>query len=209
MNKRGERLVAIKVLIVDDELNAPTATGRAACDLVEELQSCDVVIVESVSAEDGESIILSDPSIQCILLDWDLGDDAHLTHGKAKKLLELIRSRNEKIPIFLIAEPQDSVGLSAEVMLMADELIWLLQDTAFFIAGRIIAAAIRYRDQLAPPFSRALMEFARVYEYSWHTPGHTGGTAFLKSPVGRAFYEYFGENLLRSDLSISVGELGS
>jgi arginine/lysine/ornithine decarboxylase len=53
------------------------------------------------------------------------------------------------------------------------------------------------------------MDFASVYEYSWHTPGHTGGTAFLKSPVGRAFYQYFGENLLRSDLSISVGELGS
>ncbi|MDD1757166.1 MAG: hypothetical protein LUQ22_00350 [Methanotrichaceae archaeon] len=209
MNKRGERLILIKVLIVDHELNAPTATGRAARALVEELQSRDVVIVESVSAEDGEAIVLSDPSIQCILLDWDLGDDDHLTHVKAKKLLELIRSRNEKIPIFLIAEPADGVSLSAEVMQMADELIWLPQDTTFFIAGRIIAAAIRYRDQLAPPFSRALMEFARVYEYSWHTPGHAGGTAFLKSPVGRAFYEYFGENLLRSDLSISVGELGS
>ncbi len=50
---------------------------------------------------------------------------------------------------------------------------------------------------------------ARSHEYSWHTPGHTGGTAFLKSPVGRVFYDYFGENMLRSDLSISVGELGS
>lgn len=27
--------------------------------------------------------------------------------------------------------------------------------------------------------------------------------------MGRVFYDYFGENLLRSDLSISVGELGS
>ena len=31
----------------------------------------------------------------------------------------------------------------------------------------------------------------------------------MKSPVGRAFFDYFGENLFRSDLSISVGELGS
>jgi arginine decarboxylase len=31
----------------------------------------------------------------------------------------------------------------------------------------------------------------------------------LRSPVGRAFHEYFGEPLFRSDLSISVGELGS
>jgi len=53
------------------------------------------------------------------------------------------------------------------------------------------------------------MKFSQQYEYSWHTPGHTGGTAFLKSPVGRIFFDYFGENLLRSDLSISVGALGS
>ncbi|NJD58601.1 MAG: arginine decarboxylase, partial [Anaerolineae bacterium] len=65
------------------------------------------------------------------------------------------------------------------------------------------------RDELPPPLTKALMEFAKVYEYSWHTPGHAGGIAFLKSPVGRIFYDYFGENLLRSDLSISVGELGS
>ncbi|MDB5586096.1 MAG: arginine decarboxylase [Devosia sp.] len=30
-----------------------------------------------------------------------------------------------------------------------------------------------------------------VHEYSWHTPGHTGGTAFLKTAVGRIFYDYF------------------
>ena len=62
---------------------------------------------------------------------------------------------------------------------------------------------------MLPPLASALMKFTQEYEYSWHTPGHTGGTAFLKSPVGRIFFDYFGENLLRSDLSISVGDLGS
>ena len=62
---------------------------------------------------------------------------------------------------------------------------------------------------MLPPLAAALMKFSQEYEYSWHTPGHTGGTAFLKSPVGRIFFDYFGENLLRSDLSISVGSLGS
>ena len=62
---------------------------------------------------------------------------------------------------------------------------------------------------MLPPLAAALMKFSQEYEYSWHTPGHTGGTAFLKSPVGRIFFDYFGENLLRSDLSISVGALGS
>jgi arginine decarboxylase len=209
MDKRGERLFAIRILIVDDEINSPTGTGRAARALIKELQTRDVDVVTSISFDDAQSVILSDPAIQCILLDWNLENDDPSNHAKAKSLLELTRSRNEKIPIFLITEPGNDASLTAEVMQMADELIWLLQDTSYFIAGRIIAAAIRYRDRLRPPFSKALMDFARVYEYSWHTPGHTGGTAFLKSPIGRAFYEYFGENLFRSDLSISVGELGS
>ncbi len=206
---RGERFIGLKVLIIDDEIGLPTANGRAAIDLVDELESRNVEVVTSNSSKDGRSIIQTDPSIQCILLDWDLGDDDPTTHAKAKELLKFIRSRNEKIPVFLIAEPGDGPTLTAEVMEEADELIWLLQDTPFFIAGRIIAATNRYRDQLKAPFLKALMKFAQVFEYSWHTPGHTGGTAFLKSPVGRVFYEYFGENLLRSDLSISVGELGS
>lgn len=72
-----------------------------------------------------------------------------------------------------------------------------------------MTAIKKYRENLLPPMFKALVKFAGVHEYSWHPPGHTGGTAFLKSPAGRAFFNYFGENLLRSDLSISVGDLGS
>jgi arginine decarboxylase len=35
------------------------------------------------------------------------------------------------------------------------------------------------------------------------------GNAFRKSAPGREFYDFFGEQVFRSDLSISVGELGS
>ncbi len=40
-----------------------------------------------------------------------------------------------------------------------------------------------------------------------HTPGHAGGTAFRKSAVGKAFYDFYGENLFRTDLSVSLGPL--
>jgi arginine decarboxylase len=94
-------------------------------------------------------------------------------------------------------------------MEMVDEFIWTLEDTAAFVGGRVAAAIRRYFEVMMPPLANALMKFSQEYEYSWHTPGHTGGTAFLKSPIGRMFFDYFGENLLRSDLSISVGSLGS
>ena len=56
---------------------------------------------------------------------------------------------------------------------------------------------------------RALVEHTAQSNYSWHTPGHGGGVAYRKSPVGQAFHQFFGENTLRSDLSVSVPELGS
>jgi len=209
MSKSTKKIIALKVLIIDNELNSPTANGRAVQALIAELRKNEVEVIEATSEEDGESNFLTDSSIQCVILDWDLMQTGNQNHECEKKLLKTIRTTNENIPVFLMIRGEDAGTLNSEVMTQADELIMLLEDTPFFLAGRIIAAIWRYREEIAPPFTKALMTFAQVYEYSWHTPGHTGGTAFLKSPVGRSFYDYFGENLLRSDLSISVGELGS
>ena len=146
-------------------------------------------------------------------MDWTLGDHnggpAKGDHDSARNLIRQVRSRNDKIPIFLMAERGEASSIPVDVMEMVDEYIWTLEDTAAFVGGRVAAAIRRYVDVMLPPLAAALMKFSQEYEYSWHTPGHTGGTAFLKSPVGRIFFDYFGENLLRSDLSISVGALGS
>jgi arginine/lysine/ornithine decarboxylase len=150
---------------------------------------------------------MSDSAIHAVLVDWTLGRNGD--HGRAKRLLEFVRSRNNKIPIFLMAERDEASSIAIDVMQMVNEYIWTLEDTAAFVGGRVAAAMKRYLEVMLPPLATALMHFAQTYEYSWHTPGHTGGTAFLKSPVGRVFFDYFGENLLRSDLSVSVAPLGS
>jgi len=204
----NERLITLKALLVDDELLMQTAAGRATRALVEELQQRDVEVLTAIAVDDAMSIVISDPSIQCFVIDWSL-DNGSTGQNNSQQLIELVRSRNAKVPIFLSTAHEQAANLTADVMRHVDELVWILEDTPDFIAGRIVASMLRYRELMSPPFNKALMKFARVYEYSWHTPGHTGGTAFLKSPIGRAFHEFFGENLLRSDLSTSVGELGS
>jgi arginine/lysine/ornithine decarboxylase len=207
MIERSSKRLSMRALVVDDELPSPTADGRAARALVEELRARAVEVVEATSADDGTSVIVSDSAIHCILVDWTLDNDKG--HAKARSLLQLVRSRNEKIPIFLMAERGEASSIPIDVMEMVDEYVWTLEDTAAFVGGRVVAAIRRYLEVMLPPLAKALMKFSQEYEYSWHTPGHTGGTAFLKSPVGRIFFDYFGENLLRSDLSISVGALGS
>ncbi len=60
----------------------------------------------------------------------------------------------------------------------------------------------------APPFFQALMNYVENGAASWHCPGHSGGAAFLKSPVGKLFHKFFGENLLKADVCNAVEELG-
>jgi arginine decarboxylase len=207
MIQRSIKRQSLRALIVDDELGSPTAEGRAVRTLVQELKARSVEVVEAMSAEDGLSVIVSDSAIHAILIDWTLGEDKN--HARALNLIKFVRARNDKIPIFLMSEQSEASSIPIIVMEMANEFIWTLEDTAAFVGGRVVAAIQRYLEVLLPPLASAIMKFNQENEYSWHTPGHTGGTAFLKSPVGRIFYDYFGENLLRSDLSISVGALGS
>src|SRR5690349_2011784 len=207
MINRSIKRLSLRALIVDDELGTPTAEGRAARALVTEMQGRNIEVVEALSAEDGRAVITSDSAIHALLIDWSLGEDKD--HALARGLIEYVRSRNDKIPIFLLAERGEASSIPVEVMGMVDEFIWTLEDTAAFVGGRVSASIRRYLEIMMPPLAAAMMKFTLDFEYSWHTPGHQGGTAFLKSPVGRIFFDFYGENMLRSDLSISVGALGS
>ena len=209
MIERRIKRIQLRALMVDDELPTATAEGHAARTLVQELKGRSIDVVEASSAEDGMSVVVSDSAIHTLLVDWSLGSNGKREHERARELLAFVRARNDKIPIFLMAERGKAASIPVDVMEMVDEYVWTLEDTAAFVGGRVVAAIRRYLDVMMPPLAAAMMKFSQVYEYSWHTPGHTGGTAFLKSPVGRVFFDYFGENLLRSDLSISVGALGS
>ncbi len=194
-------------LVVSERAQEPSAAGRGLSRLVQDLQGRGLDVVVSATAADGQAVIDSEPHLTAIVLDWDLHGDAG--HAPAQALLAQIRAGNAHVPVFLLAERNDAAQIPAAVMREADEFIWLLDDGVELISERIIAAARRYRAQLLPPMFAALVQFTSAAEYSWHTPGHTGGLAFLRSPAGRIFYDYFGEPLFRSDLSISVSELGS
>ena len=199
--------LAATILLIDDKLHESSAIARAARDLADDLARHHGEMLSALSADDGIAIIRSRPDLAAVVIDWDLhGDPAH---AKAREMLAEIRSRNVSIPVFLLAERSSAARIGADVMGQVEGFIWLLEDTMEFISERIAAAVRRYRAQLLPPMFSALVRFTKSAEYSWHTPGHTGGTAFLRSPAGRLFHEFFGETLLRADLSISVGDLGS
>jgi len=204
----------LKVLIVHGSAGTDDAGGRACKTLADEFATRGIDTVVLSSADDARSTIIADTAIQAIMIDWLLPSGESRTrkdgeNAAAVGLIHLIRQRNEIIPIFLLGDRDKARTLTAETIEAVDEIVLLVEDSATFVAGRVHAAMRVYVPKLFGPLTTALRNFNEVHEYSWHTPGHTGGTAFLKHPAGRAFYDFYGEHLFSTDLSISVGELGS
>ncbi|MFI6978890.1 Orn/Lys/Arg decarboxylase N-terminal domain-containing protein [Embleya sp. NPDC050154] len=158
-------------------------------------------------ARDAAGVLGSDPRVVAAVIDWEL--EAADAHSDAAAVLRAVAERFRDLPAFLVLDHHDPAELPLFVAETVVGYVWLSEDTPGFIAGRIAHAARTYQDALLPPFFAALRRFDDSFEYSWHTPAHAGGVAFLKSPIGSAFHEYFGEQLFRSDLSVSVAELGS
>ncbi|MBN2735215.1 MAG: arginine decarboxylase [Methanomicrobiaceae archaeon] len=200
----------LQVGIIDGNVHTDTPEGRAIKRISADLAGYGIEVTTLASAEEARSALSNLPAVDCILINWNLGK-AGENESAASLIIEEIRKRNEDVPIFLMGEPtRDSpTSLTIDMIKEINEFVWVMEDTSEFLAGRITAAARRYREKLLPPFFGELVKFSRDFEYSWHTPGHAGGTAFRKSPAGRSFFNFFGEQLFRSDLSISVGELGS
>ena len=196
-----------RVLVVHNGMDRLSAAGRATAALVQDLRDRDIEVIDAVSLGEAEAQIATHALLQAVMVDWELTGPPE--HESARKVIAAVRARSAQLPVFLLASRGSLAEISADVLAQVNDYIWLFEDTPDFVGGRVAAAIDRYRATLLPPMFKALAKFAGTYEYSWHTPGHAGGTAFLKHPAGRAFSEFFGEELFRSDLSISVGELGS
>lgn len=125
-----------------------------------------------------------------------------------RAFVQEIRHKNSDIPIYIYGETRTSRHIPNDILRELHGFIHMFEDTPEFVARHIIREAKSYLDGLAPPFFRALVNYANDGSYSWHCPGHSGGVAFLKSPIGQMFHQFFGENMLRADVCNAVEELG-
>jgi arginine decarboxylase len=197
-------IAPLRILVAYGDIARETTLGRSGAALIEKLRARGFDTVPARSAEDGAAAIRSDPLIDCVLVDADL--DAS---GGAETLLRTFRASNERAPAFLFGKRSEIPAIPLSTLKLTDEFVWLTEDTPEFISGRVEAAVRRYREHLLPPMFASMLAQAHVREYAFGTPGHLGGTAFLKTPVSKVFFDYFGENLFRSDLSIGMAAVGS
>lgn len=198
------------VLIVSGQFEAANDEGLRLRELEEELievQECSVI--PSYSYEDAVEIFMSRADLGAVVIDWDIDEKFNDGKGSPEFLLDEIRRRNKKIPVILLTDRTAVSDLSTNVLQKINECLWKTADTSEFLAGRIETLIIKYVKGVYPVFFGELVKYSEAYKYAWHTPGHMGGEGFLKSPAGVAMHKFYGENVFRSDLSISVPELGS
>jgi arginine decarboxylase len=119
-----------------------------------------------------------------------------------------VRRKNPDVPIYVYGETKTSQHLPNAILRELHGFIHMYEDTPEFMARHILREARAYLEGIQPPFFKALLDYAENGSYSWHCPGHSGGVAFLKSPVGQMFHQFFGENMLRADVCNAVDELG-
>jgi arginine decarboxylase len=193
------------ILIIDSALDTKTGEGQALQAIISELEDGGFAVIKSFTIDDGIEIITSYKQVPCILMSWDKNTNKKII----RNFIKYVRSMNETLPIFIMTERKKLSDIDLDILNEISGYIWKMNDTANFIAGRIEVAISHYLKNLAPPFFKELVCYIEEFKYAWHTPGHMGGEAFQKSPIGRAFFDFFGETVFRADLSVSVPELGS
>ncbi|MBH3427451.1 arginine/lysine/ornithine decarboxylase [Pseudomonas alkylphenolica] len=200
------------VLIVHRESKSDTVAGERVRGIAQELAQDGFTILSATDYAEGRLVASSHHGLACLLIAAEgTGENTHLLQHMVE-LIRLARLRAPHLPIFVLGEQVTLENAPADVMSELNQLrgiLYLFEDTVPFLARQVARAAHNYLDGLLPPFFKALVQHTAQSNYSWHTPGHGGGVAYRKSPVGLAFHQFFGENTLRSDLSVSVPELGS
>ena len=197
------------VLIVGAVADETSALARSVTEIVAALEALGRPVVVTRSLDDAEAAIGAHAGLSCLVLAWGLASASDAALEQTQRILKELRARAPELPVLLGSSRAATRQVPLEIVEQVEGYIWVPEDSSAFVAGRIDAAARRYLNTILPPFFGRLVNFADTHAYSWHTPGHTGGTAFMKSAVGRAFLGFYGEQMLRSDLSVSVGELGS
>jgi len=201
------------IVIIDEDYRSENTSGLGIRALAAAFEAEGMEVLGATSYGDLSQFAQQQSRASAFVLSID---DEEFTPGpeldpavlNLRAFIEEIRFKNADIPIYIYGETRTSRHIPNDILKELHGFIHMFEDTPEFVARHIIREARAYLDGLAPPFFRALIHYAQDGSYSWHCPGHSGGVAFLKSPVGQMFHQFFGENMLRADVCNAVEELG-
>jgi arginine decarboxylase len=201
------------IVIIDEDFRSENTSGLGIRALAQAIETEGFEVVGVTSYGDLSQFAQQQSRASAFILSID---DEEVTGApeedpavrSLRQFIQEVRRKNLEVPIYVYGETKTSRHLPNDILRELHGFIHMFEDTPEFVARHIIREAKSYLEGIQPPFFKALLDYAEDGSYSWHCPGHSGGVAFLKSPVGQMFHQFFGENMLRADVCNAVEELG-
>ncbi len=157
-------------------------------------------VVFAADQADLVRVVDNNARLAGVVIDWE---------DSPQELCQQIHDFNEYLPVFAFSSSNSVTDATFQQLSLNVEFFEYEISNAADIAVTITQKVEEYEKAVTPPLTRALINFAKEGKYTFCTPGHMSGTAFQHSPVGALFYDFFGANTFKADVSVSVGELGS
>ncbi|MEI4471847.1 arginine/lysine/ornithine decarboxylase [Frigidibacter sp. MR17.24] len=201
------------IVIIDEDFRSENSSGLGIRALAEAIEAEGFEVLGVTSFGDLSQFAQQQSRASAFILSID---DEEFTPGpdldpavlNLRSFIEEVRWKNADVPIYVYGETKTSRHLPNDILRELHGFIHMFEDTPEFVARHIIREAKTYLESIQPPFFKALLDYAEDGSYSWHCPGHSGGVAFLKSPIGQMYHQFYGENMLRADVCNAVEELG-
>jgi arginine/lysine/ornithine decarboxylase len=201
------------IVIIDEDFRSENTSGLGIRALADAIEGEGYEVMGATSYGDLSQFAQQQSRASAFILSID---DEEFTPGpdldpavlNLRNFIEEVRRKNADVPIYVYGETKTSRHLPNDILRELHGFIHMFEDTPEFVARHIIREAKSYLEGVQPPFFKALLDYAEDGSYSWHCPGHSGGVAFLKSPVGQMYHQFYGENMLRADVCNAVEELG-
>ncbi|TAM34985.1 MAG: lysine decarboxylase [Burkholderiaceae bacterium] len=201
------------IVIIDEDFRSENTSGLGIRALAQAIESEGFEVLGVTGYGDLSQFAQQQSRASAFILSID---DEEFTPGpdldpavlNLRTFIEEVRRKNLDVPIYVYGETKTSRHIPNDILRELHGFIHMFEDTPEFVARHIIREARSYLEGVQPPFFKALLDYAEDGSYSWHCPGHSGGVAFLKSPVGQMYHQFYGENMLRADVCNAVEELG-
>jgi arginine/lysine/ornithine decarboxylase len=201
------------IVIIDEDFRSENTSGLGIRALAQAIETEGFEVVGVTSYGDLSQFAQQQSRASAFILSID---DEEFTPGpdldpavlNLRTFIDEVRRKNAEVPIYIHGETKTSRHLPNDILRELHGFIHMFEDTPEFVARHIIREAKSYLEGIQPPFFKALLDYAEDGSYSWHCPGHSGGVAFLKTPIGQMYHQFYGENMLRADVCNSVEELG-
>lgn len=129
-----------------------------------------------------------------------------LSSSDVGEYLDRIKATKFDVPVFIVQTDEQLVDPKFY------DSIYHIQDLNGYdiklYSRQIETAAKLYEEKMLPPFFKMLSEYVEMGNIAFDCPGHQGGQYYRKHPAGHFLYDFYGENIFRSDICNADVKLG-